>query len=255
MVPAISWPSKRELFGLGINPVDYEQSERLILEAATAGRSLIVTHLSVHGVVTATFDRTYRETINHFDLAVPDGQPVRWALNCFQRAKLTDRVYGPELMLRLCRAASGDGIGVYLYGSTPEVLARLRCNLQRQCQGLKIVGCESPPVRPLLPAESSAVFERINASGAGLVFIGLGCPRQDIFAHEHRDSIKAVQLCVGAAFDFHAGTKKMAPRWMQRRGLEWLFRMTQEPRRLGPRYLGINTVFIFLWLRRMLLRA
>jgi N-acetylglucosaminyldiphosphoundecaprenol N-acetyl-beta-D-mannosaminyltransferase len=124
------------------------------------------------------------------------------------------------------------------------VLDLLKERLEAACPGLCIAGAEAPPFRPLSEEEDAAVVERINNSGAGIVFIGLGCPKQDHFAYEHRDRINAVQVCVGAAFDFHAGVKPMAPVWMQRRGLEWLFRLACEPRRLGRRYLATNTRFI-----------
>src|SRR5204863_3570670 len=148
------------------------------------------------------------------------------------------------LMLRLCRAAAAAGVSIYLYGGNPAVAEKLRANLLAACPGLEIAGYEAPPFRALTPDEDEAVVERINASGAGLVFIGLGCPKQDHFAFEHRDRLRAVQLCVGAAFDFHAGVKKMAPAWMQRRGLEWLFRLGQEPGRLWRRYLVTNSRFV-----------
>jgi exopolysaccharide biosynthesis WecB/TagA/CpsF family protein len=132
------------------------------------------------------------------------------------------------------------------------VIASLQSNLRQRFPALKIVGAESPPFRPLTEIEDRQMVHRINQSGAGFVFIGLGCPRQVAFAAEHRHSIHAVQICVGAAFDFLAGAKKMAPPWMQRRGLEWLFRLTQEPARLWRRYLVANTIFILLVARDLL---
>jgi exopolysaccharide biosynthesis WecB/TagA/CpsF family protein len=177
---------------------------------------------------------------------------VRWALNYFHAANLTDRVYGPELTFRLCRAAGDAGVSVYLYGSQPNVLAALQDKLLATFPKLKIVGAEAPPFRPLTAEEDAAVVERINSSGAGIVLLGLGAPKQEIFAYEHRQSIAAVQLCVGAAFDLHAGTRKMAPAWMQRNGLEWLFRLCQEPGRLWKRYLVRNARFVGLFAREAL---
>jgi exopolysaccharide biosynthesis WecB/TagA/CpsF family protein len=147
-------------------------------------------------------------------------------------------------MLRLCREASRSGIGVYLYGSLPQVAEKLDGELKRKFPALFVAGWESPPFRSLSQEEDAAVVERINSSGAGIVFVGLGCPKQEIFAYEHRDRLKAVQVCVGAAFDFHAGNKKMAPKWMQRSSLEWLFRLVQEPRRLWRRYIFTNVIFV-----------
>jgi exopolysaccharide biosynthesis WecB/TagA/CpsF family protein len=135
-------------------------------------------------------------------------------------------------------------VPVYLYGGTPDTVKKLRENLRAQFEGLQIAGCESPPFRPLTAEEDEDVVRRINDSGAGVVFIGLGCPKQDEFAYAHRTRIRAVQVCVGAAFDFHAGVKSMAPAWMQRFGLEWFYRLIQEPRRLWRRYLVTNTIFL-----------
>lgn len=126
----------------------------------------------------------------------------------------------------------------------PQVVEKLRDNLLDRLPDLEIAGYESPPFRPLTPEEDAEVVRRINNSGAGIVFIGLGCPKQDLFAYEHRDRIHAIQVCVGAAFDFHAGSQPMAPSWMQKRGLEWLYRLIQEPRRLWRRYLVTNSVFL-----------
>jgi N-acetylglucosaminyldiphosphoundecaprenol N-acetyl-beta-D-mannosaminyltransferase len=135
-------------------------------------------------------------------------------------------------------------VSVYLYGGTEDVLDKLCARLGQLCPALVIAGREAPPFRPLTDDEDRQVVERINDSGAGLVFIGLGCPKQDHFAYEHRPEVRAALVCVGAAFDFHAGIKPMAPRWMQRHGLEWLFRLASEPRRLWRRYLVTNSVFV-----------
>ncbi len=177
-------------------------------------------------------------------MVTADGQPVRWALNWLHGAQLEQRLTGSELMWRLCQRASTEGVPIYLYGSTPQTLAALSVNLRRAFPALQIVGAESPPYRALSAEEVTAMIQRVNASGAGLMFLGLGCPKQDLFAAEHTDQLKVVQLCVGAAFDFHAGTKPIAPSWMQRCGLEWLFRLLHEPRRLWKRYLVTNTKFV-----------
>ena len=248
----MEWPRKFDLFGIQVSATDYEEAARLILAAAAAGESAVVTHLPVAGVVAGYQNPALRSMINSFAMVAPDGHPVRWSLNRLHHTGLTDRVYGPELMLRLCKGAAAAGIGVYLYGSYPQVVERLRDNLLGQSPGLRVVGCESPPFRPLTPEEDQQVVERINASGAGLIFLGLGCPRQDIFAYEHRHSLRGIQMCVGAAFDFHAGSKKMAPAWMQKRGLEWLFRFLQEPQRLWRRYFWTNSVFLLLLIKELL---
>lgn len=247
-----AWPQKFDVLGVEVSATSYDELARLIVAAARRGESAIATFLPVHGVVTGALDPAYRYRINAFDVAAPDGQPVRWALNKLHHTGLIDRVYGPTMMMKLCARAADEGLPIYLYGSTPEVLAALEARLRREFPAIQIAGSESPPFRPLTVEENRAAVERINASGARIVFIGLGLPRQDVFAHENRHAIKAVQLCVGAAFDFHAGNKKMAPPWMQKRGLEWLFRLTQEPGRLWKRYLVTNTAFVLLMGRRLL---
>jgi exopolysaccharide biosynthesis WecB/TagA/CpsF family protein len=248
-----TWPSKFDVFGVQVSAATYDTAQAAVLEAARQRQSRTVTHLSSHGLTMAARDPEFRRVINTFDIAAPDGQPVRWSLKWFHRQTLPDRCYGPELMIRLCTSAAKEGISIYLYGSSPDVLKLLEKNLSRRCPGLIIAGSESPPFRALAADEIEQAIARINGSGAGLVFIGLGCPRQDVFAAEHKHKIRAVQLCVGAAFDFHAGNKKMAPRWMQKRGLEWLYRLTQEPSRLWKRYLVIHTSFALLLTRRLVL--
>jgi N-acetylglucosaminyldiphosphoundecaprenol N-acetyl-beta-D-mannosaminyltransferase len=237
------WPRKYPVLGIGISATTYDEAVGAILAAARRGTGGTVNAAAVHAVVEAARDPVLKEKVNRFDLVAPDGQPVRWALNLLHRTGLSDRVYGPELMLRLCRRAAEDGLGVYLYGSAPAIVERLRENLARRFPGLRIAGWESPPFRPLTPEEDRETVARINASGARLIFIGLGCPRQDEFAMAHRGRVSGVLICVGAAFDFHAGTKRMAPPWMQRHGLEWLFRLASEPRRLWRRYLVTNSIF------------
>lgn len=239
-----SWPRKYPVLGIGVSATTYGEAVDAIMAAAADGRGAVVDAAAVHAIVTAARDPALRDAVNRFELVVPDGQPVRWALNLLHRAGIRERVYGPELMLRLCAAASAAGTGVYLYGAAPAVLALLEVNLRRRFPALRIVGAESPPFRPLSPEEDEAVVERIRRSGARIVFVGLGCPRQDAFASTHRDRIDAVLVCVGAAFDFHAGVKRMAPPWMQRRGLEWLYRLASEPRRLWRRYLVTNGIFL-----------
>lgn len=240
----VPWPPKVDLFGVDVSVTTYDEAAAAVIAAAVQGKSGIVSCHAVHALVTASCDPSLRDQVNSFQLVTPDGQPVRWALNLLHGARLTDRVYGPELMLRLCREAARLGLPVYLFGGSPLVLERLEASLMSKYPQLIIAGSEAPPFRPLTAEEDQAVTERINRSGARLVFIGLGCPKQDLFAYAHRESIDAVQVCVGAAFDFHAGVKKMAPPWMQRNGLEWLYRMSQEPGRLWRRYLVTNTLFL-----------
>jgi len=229
---------------VGVSATTYEEITNCIILAAKMNISALVTALPVHGVVTANSDTDFLSKLNDFNIVAPDGQPVRWALNYLYDARLKDRVYGPEMMLRLCKKAAEEGVGIYLYGSYPHVVENLKNRLLNNYPGLHIAGCESPPFRPLTKEEDQETITRINNSGAALIFIGLGCPRQDIFAYTHRDRIRGIMICVGAAFDFHSGNKKMAPGWMQRHGLEWFFRLMQEPKRLFLRYFYTNSIFV-----------
>ena len=179
-------------------------------------------------------------------MVVPDGQPVRWALNWLWRANLEDRVYGPDLMLRVCEAASAEGIGIYLYGSRPAVIEALTSNLENRFPKLRIEGAQPSRFRPATPSEDEEDIRRIRESGARIVFVGLGCPLQERWALEHRERAPVVFICVGAAFDFHAGTLSQAPAWMQRHGLEWFYRFIREPRRLWKRYLLLNPAYLTL---------
>jgi N-acetylglucosaminyldiphosphoundecaprenol N-acetyl-beta-D-mannosaminyltransferase len=246
-------PAKFDVFGVSVSAATYDSVQASMIAAAKQRQSMTVTHLSSHGLTMAARDAKFRDVINSFDIAAPDGQPVRWSLKWFHKQILPERCYGPEMMIRLCRAAAKEGVSIYLYGSSQDVLDKLETNLKRECPGLQIAGVESPPFRALSREEVDASIKKINDSGAGIVFIGLGCPRQDVFAAEHKHEIHAVQSCVGAAFDFHAGTKKTAPGWMQRNGLEWFYRLTQEPGRLWRRYLAIHTSFALLLTRRLIL--
>ena len=248
------WPVRHDVFGVKVSATRYDEVVECVLNAAQNGERGLIDFMPAHLLTAVVSDRELRKRMDDFSIVAPDGQPVRWALNRLYNAGLTDRVYGPETTKRLCAGAAERGIPIYLYGGTEAVLATLTARLKEWFPNLIIAGAEAPPFRPLTAEEDAEVVERINASGAKLVFIGIGSPKQEVFAHAHRDSIHAVQLCVGAAFDFHAGAKKMAPAWMQKRGLEWLFRLTQEPKRLWKRYLVANSTFVFLYTREILRR-
>nr|RDS94757.1 glycosyltransferase [Cereibacter sphaeroides f. sp. denitrificans] len=245
-------PSRHPVIGVPVSVTDYDEAVAATLTAARAAVPFLVTALAVHGVVEACTRPDMGRAIAGFDVVTPDGQPVRHALNLLQKRRLRDRVYGPTLMLRLCAQAAREGLPIYLYGSTEAVVEKLAAALQARFPGLVVAGREPSVFRPLEPQERRALAARIRASGARLVFIGLGCPRQELFAWENRDLIGLPQICVGAAFDFHAGNKRQAPRWMQDLSLEWLFRLSQEPRRLFRRYAYTNSVFLLALARQLL---
>jgi N-acetylglucosaminyldiphosphoundecaprenol N-acetyl-beta-D-mannosaminyltransferase len=246
---------KLNLLGVRVDATDYHDTVERIVCAARSRTGMTVSALAVHGVMTGVLDPVHRYRLNHLDLLVPDGQPVRWALNLLHDARLTDRVYGPRLMLELCGRAAREGLSIYLYGSRGEVLERLQARLSARLPGLRIAGAEPSRFRRLSPEESGEVVARIRVSGAAITLVGLGCPRQEIWAFEHRDVLGMPIVAVGAAFDFHAGTLAQAPAVLQDHGLEWLFRLVQEPRRLWRRYLLLNPTYISLVaLQRLQLR-
>lgn len=238
--------TKRSVLGIGVNAIDYETAVQQIMVAGHHRRSMTVTALAVHGVMTGVLDEEHNYRLNQFDLVCPDGQPVRWALNLLHGSGLKDRVYGPELTLRVCRACAEQDLPIYLFGGTEEMLAKLSERLPQKFPNLKIAGMRASRFRTLEPAERDELAEEINSSGAGVCFVGLGCPRQEIFAYEMRTRIKMPMLAVGAAFAFHAGMLPQAPPWMQKNGLEWLYRMLREPRRLWKRYAYTNPLFLTL---------
>ena len=184
------------------------------------------------------------QMLTQADMATPDGAPVAWLLR-HQGAAGQQRVSGPDLMHAYCAHAAASGEAVFLLGSTPATLQRLQARLRDHWPALRIAGALSPPFRPLSDDEDRAIVQAIQASGAGTVWVSLGCPKQEQWMAAHRSSIGAVQIGVGAAFDFHAGTLRRAPVWMQLSGLEWLHRLASEPGRLWKRYLWTNTAFIW----------
>jgi exopolysaccharide biosynthesis WecB/TagA/CpsF family protein len=235
---------KRNVLGVLVDVVDYEAAVSRVLAAAREHRPFALTALAVHGVMTGVHDRALGARLNAFDLVTPDGQPVRWALNSLHAAGLAERVYGPTLTLEVLRGCAAEGLPVYLYGSTTETLDRLVPRLTDLFPALKIAGTESSKFRQVQPGEDVDIAERIKASGARVVLVGLGCPRQELFAYAMRPLIDAPLLAVGAAFDYHAGQLRKPPAWMQRYGLEWLWRLGLEPGRLWKRYLLLNPAYL-----------
>ena len=237
---------KMNVAGILIDSATYESAMDFILSAAREKRSATVSALAVHGVMTGVLDREHRYRLNRFDLLVPDGQPVRWVLNLLHNAKLSDRVYGPELTKRLCGQAAQEGLPIFLYGSTQAILEDFQKVLRERHPEIQIAGAEPSKFRRLDPAEKIELAARIQASGAAILFVGLGCPRQEVFAFELSSCLQIPIIAVGAAFPFLAGHVPQAPPWMQARGLEWLYRLATEPRRLWKRYLYLNPAYVAL---------
>lgn len=232
------------VLGVNVDAVDYDVAVDRTISAARSRRPFIATALPVHGIMTGARDATHRYRLNSFDLLVPDGQPVRWAMNLIYRIGLRERVYGPNLMLALCERLAAESLPVYLFGSRSETLELLRANLLRRFPDLQIAGSQPGRFRTLTRSERDDLTTTIKRSGAALTFVGLGCPRQEIWAYENRDALSMPLVCVGAAFDFHARTVPQAPRGMQDVGLEWAFRLAKEPRRLWRRYVLLNPLYV-----------
>jgi len=239
-----SMPS-RVVLGVPLALTDYEHTLTWIDAAVAARNRSYVCVAAVHTVMACQEDPELRAAVLGADFTVPDGQPLVWALNALGHG-LTDRVYGPDLMDRACARAANSGLRFYLYGGRNQgALAELARALRLRHPGLRIVGGHCPPFRPLTDAEEGAIAEEIDRSGADVVWVGIGVPKQEKWMARMRDRLDApVLVGVGAAFDFHAGLVPQAPEALQRLGLEWAFRLVQEPRRLWRRYLRYNPRFV-----------
>lgn len=210
---------------------------------AEQGEARYACFSNAQAVIEAHDDPSFLAVLNGADLNVPDGMSIVRAMRA-DGTPQADRVYGPDATLAVCRLAAARGLPVALYGSSERVLGLLADRLPALAPGLRIVDAISPPFRALSADEDAALTERLRASGARLVLVGLGCPKQERWCADHVARVGAVLLAVGAAFDFHAGTLAQAPRWMQRAGLEWAFRLAMEPRRLWRRYARVVPRFL-----------
>ncbi|MDR0534168.1 MAG: WecB/TagA/CpsF family glycosyltransferase [Verrucomicrobiales bacterium] len=243
---------KVDIFGIHYSVTDYARASDEILSHAQRHNSFAVSALAVHGLIESYRNPELRGKVEKIDLIVPDGQPIRWAMNYFHNLHLTDRVYGPTLTLHVLEKANQIGLKVFLYGSKSTTLEGLSTFILNKFPRLEIVGIHPDRFRDATRDEDAEDIKKINASHAHLVLVGRGCPRQEVWVSDHLGKINSAMLAVGAAFDFHAGVAPQAPEWMQRHGLEWLFRLFCEPQRLWKRYLVTNSFFIFLFFKKML---
>jgi N-acetylglucosaminyldiphosphoundecaprenol N-acetyl-beta-D-mannosaminyltransferase len=239
-------PQARFILGMRVDHTTYEDAAERIVGWAAEGESRYVCVATVNNVMEAHDDPKYRVIMNAADLVTPDGMPLVWGLRILGVADAT-RVYGPDLTPIVCERASRAGIPVAFYGGGPDVLDATVGNLKKRFPSLEVAYSWSPPFRPLSPSEDDQVVASINASGARILFVGLGSPKQDRWMAEHRNRVRTVMLGVGAAFDLLAGTKRRAPRRLQAMGLEWAFRLATEPRRVWRRYARHNPRFLFLF--------
>lgn len=246
--------SGAEILGAHIDAVSWGEAMEAISRWAAHRESRYVCVCNVHSVVTAQQDIAFKSIINGADMSTPDGMPLAWMLRAMGFPH-QQRIYGAELMWRLCGWASATGQSVYLYGSTTTVLEKLQGRLRQAFPILKIAGAYSPPFGEISEEEDRRIVEEINRSGAPVIFVGLGCPKQERWMAGHRGRIQATMIGVGAAFDFHAGTITQAPLWMRNAGLEWFYRLMTEPRRLWRRYLYNNSMFVYYVIRERLRRS
>ena len=233
------------IIGSRVDDTSYSDASELIISWAVRKESRYVCHANVHVLMEAYDASNYRRIINSSDLTTPDGMPLVWMMR-LKGNKNQSRVYGPTLMLHVLESAASNNIPVGFYGGSEMVLHLLVEKMQKRFSRLKIVYAYSPPFRELAPFEDKEIVDKIKTSGARILFVGLGCPKQEIWMADHHKKISSVMLGVGAAFDFHAGVKSQAPVLLQYLGLEWLFRFFTEPRRLWRRYLYNNPRFIYL---------
>jgi N-acetylglucosaminyldiphosphoundecaprenol N-acetyl-beta-D-mannosaminyltransferase len=241
----------RHIVGMRVDATSYEDATARIVTWAKTKAGKRVCAANVHMVMETYDSPKFAEVVNHADLVTPDGMPLVWGLRALG-VRDAARVCGPNLTLIVCEAAAQLKIPIALYGGTVESLVDFSTFLVEQFPAIEIVCQISPPFRELTPAEDTAYTQQIVASGARILFVGIGCPRQEIWMAAHQERIPAVMLGVGAAFNFYSGHVKHAPLWMQRIGLEWLFRLMMEPRRLWKRYFKQNPRFIWLFLKQLL---
>jgi N-acetylglucosaminyldiphosphoundecaprenol N-acetyl-beta-D-mannosaminyltransferase len=243
---------KRNLFSVNYTLTNYSEAAKLIIDSGINHNSFGVSALAVHGLIESYTNPGLLEKVNKINMIVPDGQPVRWALNYFYKAGLKERVYGPQLTLEVLKLANEKKLSVYLYGSTEDTLKKFSAAIQQKFPSVKICGTHTDRFRDATPGEDENDIQKINESGAHIVLVGRGCPRQEIWVSDHLGKIQASMMAVGAAFDFHAGVLTQAPAWMQRNGLEWLYRLIKEPRRLWKRYFITNSYFIYLFIKKII---
>ena len=236
-----------------IDQVTWEDAVQRLSSWGENHESRVICICNAHSVVTARQDKEFNQVLNDADMSTPDGAPVAWMIKKLS-GQPQARINGPDLMLKYCEHAEKIGQSIYLYGGQESTLNILVDVLKSKYPNLRIAGYLSPPFRELNAEEKQKIIHDINDSGAHTVWVGLGCPKQEKWMYEHKGKINAVMIGVGAAFDYHAGTIKRAPKWMQNSGLEWFHRLCSEPKRLWKRYLVTNTLFIIYAFKQLLLK-
>ncbi len=240
----------RHILGMRVDFSSYEDAVARVLRAAEDPRPFWLCPASMQTVMEAHRTPSFQAVMDSASLVTSDGMPLVWTLR-LMGIRNASRVYGPTLTERVLEAAADSGVPVGFYGSSPETLSKLLARVREKWPRLNVAYAFSPPYRPLTQEEDCEIIERIQSSRARVLFVGLGCPKQEVWAWNHYHILNVPILAVGAAFDFIAGVKPTAPAWMQSAGLEWFFRLISEPRRLWRRYLLLNPAFTFLLLSQL----
>jgi len=241
------------ILGVSVHTTSYQAAVTQITSWAKMKESRYVCVANVHMVMEAYDSQPFMQVVNNADLVTPDGMPLVWMMRRLG-APGQERVYGPQLMIKLIEASAQNSIPIGFYGSSPQVLENLVNRIKKDYHSIEIAYSFSPPFRPLSDEEEARIVNEINSAGVRILFVGLGCPKQERWMAQHRGKICAIMIGVGAAFDFYAGAKPQAPVWMQKRGVEWLYRLLQEPRRLWKRYLYHNPRFLVLAIYQLFLK-
>ena len=235
----------QNVVGFPVSTLSFGEQVEAMIVWATARQSKVVCVSNVHMLMEGHWHTDFAKVLGEADMLTPDGMPLTWVMS-LMNGKPYDRVAGLELMLALCERAQKSQVGVFLLGSTDEMLSEIQRRLRRDFSDLRVVGVVSPPFRQLSFEEKNAISRQINRSGAGLVFVSLGCPKQERWMNAHKGKVNAVMVGLGGAFGVYAGKQRWAPAWVRNCGLEWLYRLKQEPKRLWKRY--ASTIPPFLWL-------
>jgi N-acetylglucosaminyldiphosphoundecaprenol N-acetyl-beta-D-mannosaminyltransferase len=241
----------QNVIGFPVAAASFEQQAEAILQWSKRNLSKVVCVANVHMLTEASWDARLADVLQEADMVTPDGMPLVWMIQLLKRSH-QDRVAGMDLMQAVCRKAEADGVGVFFLGSEEGILAKMRSRLDQEFPNLRLLGMESLPFRPLTAAEDAAVIDRVNQSGAGVVFLSLGCPKQEFWMAQHQGKIKAVMVGIGGVFPVYAGIHRRAPATVRAAGLEWLYRLVQEPRRLWGRYSRTIPPFLWMALRQLL---
>jgi N-acetylglucosaminyldiphosphoundecaprenol N-acetyl-beta-D-mannosaminyltransferase len=237
-------PERIDILGVGVSAINMDMAIETIDQWIAKRQNHYICCTDVHGIVRSQSDRRLREIQDKAGLVTPDGMPLVW-ISRLRNYRQVGRVYGPDLMSEVCSHSASRGYRHFLYGGDKEVPGKLADRLMLKYPGIQIVGTYSPPFRPLTPEEDEAIIQRINDSRTDIIWVGIGSPKQEYWMAAHLGRLDVpVMIGVGAAFDFLAGVKKQAPRWIQRSGFEWLFRLITEPRRLWRRYLMVVPLFV-----------